>query len=64
MKRVIPGLLLSSSSLQALAHEGHGVDVGSVMHYVSGPHLFLLVCFGLCVAGACYFTLKDRGERQ
>ncbi|MEM1189986.1 MAG: hypothetical protein AAF933_04505 [Pseudomonadota bacterium] len=64
MKRVIPGLLLLSSSLQAFAHEGHGADSGSVLHYFSGPHLFLMIFVGLCVAGACYVGLKDRRERR
>jgi len=57
MQRATLGLLLLSLNLPALAHEGHGVDAGSVLHYLSGAHLLLPVGIGLAVA-ACYAGVR------
>jgi hypothetical protein len=64
MQRAATGFLLMTASLQAFAHEGHGVDAGAVYHYLTGPHLLLLLGAGLCVAGAGYGLIKELTKRH
>ncbi len=58
MKNIIPGILLAGASLPALAHEGHGVDAGSLFHFFSSPHLLVPLSLGICVAAALYLGIK------
>ena len=59
IKLCLATLLLTAYS-QAIAHEGHGVPVDSVIHYLSGAHLLALLGLGLCAAAAYYIALGGR----
>jgi hypothetical protein len=63
MKRAIAACLYIYPGLQALAHEGHGVDTGSFLHYFAWPHL-LPAGIALCALGACYAAFRYFRQRR
>ena len=63
MKKFVFGFLSAISSMQAVAHEGHGIT-NAGMHYFSWSHLLLPLCIGLFAAAFCYFVLKYRRLRK
>jgi len=64
MKQVFPMLVLFSSSLPAIAHEGHGVDAGSALHFFSGAHLLLPISAGIVAGVVGLLAFKRLRERR
>ena len=60
MKKLCLAALLFIAYSQAIAHEGHGVPVDSVIHYLIGAHSLALLGLGLCAAVAYYVALSRR----
>lgn len=51
---------LAVASSPAFAHEGHGVDVNSVLHYLSAPHIALPLGLVVVGAAAAFFISRKR----
>jgi len=53
-------LILSTYSIMAVAHEGHGVDAGSAIHFLSGAHIWPLGLVILATGFALWLRAKQR----
>ena len=62
--QILLATLLALPSL-ALAHEGHGIDTTSYLHYFSGSHLWVIAGAIICAAVAVRYVLKhQQGKKQ
>ena len=64
MRKVILGAAITTWGVQAIAHEGHGIDASSVLHYLSGSHLLIPMLLAMCVAGVAYPILRHFKNRE
>ena len=60
MKHLAIGILFGLQSTQVLAHEGHGIDTSSIVHYVTGPHLLSSLGLAVGMAVVCYLVARHR----
>lgn len=56
-------LALAAISSPAFAHEGHGVDVNSILHYLSAPHIALPLGMLVLACGATFIAKKLNRKR-
>ena len=63
MKKLYFLLLAAIISSPAFAHEGHGIDAGSVWHFFSAPHVLLPIGIVLLIAGLRFIINAYRNQR-
>ena len=47
----------------AIAHDGHGVNPQSLLHYFSGAHVVGMAAVAISIAAICYFSFRRRSQR-
>lgn len=60
MRRTLSLLALTALAPFAMAHEGHGVSMNSVFHYLSAPHLLTAASIVAVVGVAWYLQARQR----